>query len=142
MMKAGKYWVGDLCYVMHADWKEVCSIVPDAHNSKNNEFSLADGTKFTFKYTAYGDGTYYDESGKNYPVDAGLIGCILVSDIKEHDWNSLDGGHVIDFEEDFEAKYHKGTISFGDKVAIDTDPEDEDDEYCDGYYTKDDFEDE
>lgn len=29
MMKAGTYYVGDLCYVLHEDWDEVCSLIID-----------------------------------------------------------------------------------------------------------------
>jgi len=104
LMPAGKYWVGDLCYVMHEEWDEVCGLFfkgRDDHGANEGLFELKDGRKFVSFNTKYGDGGYYDEAENEYGVDAGLIGCILVSDIKSSDQNTLVGGHVHEFESPF-----------------------------------------
>jgi len=104
LMPAGKYWVGDLCYVMHEEWDEVCGLFfkgRDDHGANEGLFELKDGRKFVSFNTKYGDGGYYDEAENEYGVDAGLIGCILLSDIRSSDENTLNGGHVHEFDTPF-----------------------------------------
>jgi len=130
MMKAGKYYVGDLCYVMHDAWHEFCELTIEDHVCKDGQFTLKDGREFAFRQTAYGDGTYTDQLGRMYYVDAGLIGCILYDDIDFTDeLNDTKGGQVIEFTEDFEVEYDSGLISFGSDLLIETDPDSDDDEY-------------
>lgn len=134
MLRPGKYWVGDLCYVMHPQWDEVCKLMfaTNGNGVLNGEFNLANGVRFAQHGTAYGDGTYYDDQGRAYPVDAGLIGCIRVDDIQddsESKW--LEGGNVVDFDKPFEITYNNGVIKIG-HIEIDTDPEynnEEDEDY-------------
>ena len=132
-MPAGKYYVGDLCYVMHNEWDEVCSLIIDGHNCKEGVFTLANGTRFAIYNTADGDGVYDDNMGNEYGVDAGSIGCILVSDCTEEIDERL--GHIVDFDTDFEVRSYKGDMYFG-HIHIDTayfeDP-DEDEDTADEY---------
>lgn len=104
-MPAGKYWVGDLCYVMHDEWDEVCGLMfqgRDDGGCNEGEFNLKDGRRFVSYNTRYGDGEYFDEQGRAYGVDAGLIGCIAVKDIDfDNPGNTPEGGHIIDFTSDF-----------------------------------------
>jgi hypothetical protein len=126
MMRAGKYYVGDLCYVMHDEWDEVCGLFfrdRDDHGCNEGEFNLKDGRRFVSYNTRWGDGEYRDEHGRRYGVDAGLIGCIRVEDIDiTNDSNFLTGGNVIEFEHDFDCGYYDGVIRIG-HIRIDTDPE-------------------
>ena len=130
MMKAGTYWIGDLCYVMHDEWDEVCNITISGHSVKDGEFKLADGREFATYCTAYGDGMYSDQDGNVYGVDAGLIGCILLSDINQSNkQNNITLGRIVTINHEFHTGSNDGKITFG-HVAIDTDPEFEDeDEY-------------
>jgi hypothetical protein len=133
MMQAGNYYIGDLCYVLHEVWDEVCGIMfKDMSNDNNGEFTLKDGRQFAVYGTAWGDGTYKDQYGNRYSVDAGIIGCILVSDIKliSEDWwsNDTDGGNVIEFKFDFVTQCNDGMIQFG-HIMIDTDATYDDYEY-------------
>ena len=125
-MTAGTYYVGDLCYVLSDRWTEFCSLTIDGHSVKNGVFTMADGLTFATFTTAYGDGCYMDEQGRDYPVDAGLIGCVKVESV-DKDAN-LGLGNVHTFESDFEVYSDGQVITFGD-ISIDTDPswEDEDD---------------
>lgn len=131
-MQAGVYYVGDLCYVMHEVWDEVCCIMfhPE-RNRKQGEFTLSDGRRFAVYPTTYGDGCYRDEFGNSYSVDAGIIGCILLSDIDTNvkaSWgavNSTEGGQIITFDFDFTTgKNEHGVIEFG-HIVIDTESESE-----------------
>jgi len=123
MMKAGTYYVGDLCYVLHDVWNEVCDIIFASNDMCEGEHALKDGRKFAVYSTRWGDGTYKDEQGRKYPVDAGIIGCILSADVKpmSDDWwtNDTDHGNVIEFTEDFYTSSYDGVLHFG-HVTIDT----------------------
>ena len=122
MMKAGTYYIGDLCYVMHDRWDEFCSLTCSGNRVLDGEFNLRDGTRFATFTTQYGDGTYQDELGNEYPVDAGLIGCIRVEDIAPAELANIESGRVVEFVRDFSTFSSGGVISFG-TVSIDTDPE-------------------
>jgi len=126
-MPAGKYYIGDLCYVLHDRWEEFCDITINGCECLNGEFEFADGVKFAIYKTANGDGRYADELGNKYEVDAGLIGCILVDDITASERANVYYGNVFDFETEFEAESHNGIIHFGD-VSIDTAPFEEDED--------------
>ena len=132
-MKAGKYYVGDLCYVMHPQWEEVCELLfagRTDHGCNEGEFTLKNGVKFAIYNTAYGDGTYQDLwNDGEYPVDSGSIGCIRVEDVDDAEaW--LDGMTEWTFDKDFETSTDGERITIG-RVCIDTGWEDavEEDEY-------------
>lgn len=121
MMKVGTYYVGDLCYVMHEDWDEVCQLTIQHNRAIGGEFTMADGRKFAMYNTMYGDGTYHDQYNNEYWVDSGSIGCILLSDIDLNaEGNNIDGGSVIGIEIDFYTGEQDGKIMFH-KVSINTD---------------------
>ena len=128
MMRPGTYYVGDLCYVMHPQWDEVCKLMfaTEGNNVLDGEFNLANGVRFSLHSTAYGDGTYLDKQRRQYPVDAGLIGCVRVEDVDDPEaW--LVGMQTIEFTESFELQYIYGVICFvgqNDKILleINTDP--------------------
>ena len=112
-MPAGRYYVGDLCYVMHEVWDEVCGLFfhgRNDHGCNEGEFNLKDGRRFVSFNTKYGDGQYYDNMGNAYGVDAGLIGCISVFDIDGFcTENGTSGGNIIDFKEPFDCYGGRGS---------------------------------
>lgn len=128
-MPAGKYYVGDLCYVMHPEWDEFCDLTISGHACLDGEFNLKDGRRFATYGTLYGDGVYRSTLGTMHSVDAGLIGCIRVEDIRDPvatDAHMKGLGAIIEFTEPFNTGSLEGTIMFGD-VEIETgDMEDED----------------
>ena len=122
MMPAGRYYIGDLCYVMHPEWDEFCKITTSWYGCLEGEFTLADGRRFATYGTAWGDGEYCDENGRKYSVDAGLIGCILVDDIRDDSHTDLEHlGNIVEFNTPFYTGNQDGVIQFG-SVLIDTDP--------------------
>ena len=122
MMKAGTYYVGDLCYVLHERWDEVCSLIIEGNRCLDGEFNLKDGTRFAIYGTAYGDGNYFDQNGKSYDVDAGSIGCVLFDDIDlTNQENFLAGGNIHTFDTSFYTGTMDGKIMFH-TLSIDTDP--------------------
>lgn len=121
MMKAGTYYVGDLCYVLHDEWDEVCQLTINGNRAIGGEFNLKDGRRFAMYNTMYGDGTYHDQQGKEYWVDSGSIGCILMRDIDLAQLdNNVQGGALYDFDQDFYTGEQDGKIMFH-KISIDTD---------------------
>lgn len=97
---AGRYWIGDLCYVMHDVWDEVCDMLFDGrHDSGCNQgvFTLNDGRQFAMYNTQYGDGSYRDQNGNKYGVDSGSIGCILLSDIAKSEEKNIGLGSTHQF---------------------------------------------
>jgi hypothetical protein len=125
-MQAGQYYVGDLCYVLGDRWDEVCDLIIDGHKCLDGVFTLKDGTQFGIFSTAHGDGFYTDQEGREYPVDSGSIGCVLVSSITPGELEKA-GGNLIDFEWNFTPYESDGLIEIG-HISIMTDYENNDDE--------------
>jgi len=126
MLKAGKYYVGDPCYVFAYDkWDEVLEKTNFFEDDSVFEFM---GFEFFVGHTAYGDGEYTDNYGKRYSVDAGLIGCLpiemveVVSKANTPENKTSDSsisalkrlGRIIDFDSDFECKEINGYFIIGD----------------------------
>lgn len=139
MMPAGKYYVGDLCYVMDYDeWDVFCSITIKGNQCLEGEFQMPDGRKFATYGTKWGDGEYRDQYGNRYGVDAGLIGCILIEDIRAEKYDNIEKlGAIHEFKTDFVTSGGRGqqldydwsgTIQFG-HVHVETDPQEEYEEY-------------
>lgn len=136
-MKAGKYYIGDLSYVMtDAEWDECCDITIKDNEYLSGVFKMNDGREFASYATLRGNGRYpaREVSLKGYsyvslgncPVDTGLIGCILVDDIQKVE--GLDGGVVVEFDSVFTPFEDDGVIHFG-RVYVNTrDDSDSDDD--------------
>lgn len=132
-MPAGRYYVGDLCYVMHPEWNEVCKLFfPANHPPKGveGEFVLADGRRFASFSTAYGDGTYYSNINTEHSVDAGIIGCIRVEDIRDTEYDDPESlGAFVEFDKPFEVSSDGSSLVFG-HVVINTGYDEEEEEDC------------
>lgn len=141
-MPAGKYYVGDLCYVLHDSWDQVCDLIIDDHSVGDGEFVMKDGRRFASYGTKWGDGGYFDQYGRDYSVDAGIIGCIRVEDIDDgqqalaEEVGARFGGQIVEFDKPFETYEVDGKIWIGE-VVVDTDPSY--DEYEDGEAEGDDY---
>lgn len=122
-MPAGRYYVGDLCYVMHDVWDEVCNMFfpPDyTGRGVDGEFVLKDGRRFASFGTAYGDGTYGSNIGTEHSVDSGSIGCIRVEDICDDAYDDIERlGAIVEFDQPFEVDSDAGLLKFG-HVLIET----------------------
>jgi hypothetical protein len=124
-MPAGRYYIGDLCYVMHPEWDECCELFFPTYQSGRGvegEFTLKDGRRFASFGTAYGDGTYNSNIGTEHMVDSGSIGCISIDDIRDDTYDNVeDLGAIVEFKEPFEVKkMGRGLLKFG-HVEIETD---------------------
>ena len=132
-MEAGKYYVGDLCYVLPERWDEVCDLIIKDRVCLEGEFELSDGIKFAMYSTAYGDGHYYDQNGGGYSVDSGSIGCVLWDRIDpKYEISAMRLGILVDIDESFDTSAEDGMIMIGD-IVIDTIGENPDEEEDDDY---------
>ena len=123
-MPAGRYYVGDLCYVMHDVWDEVCDLFFPPHEAAGRghegEFVLRDGRRFASFNTAWGDGEYRSSINTLHSVDSGSIGCIRVEDIRDNTYDDIERlGAIVDFPEPFEVSEDTGLLTFG-HVLIET----------------------
>lgn len=129
MMPAGNYYIGDLCYVMRDVWEEACDLMFPPTNPYgppvDGEFTLKDGRRFAVYSTKYGDGVYPTNTGNNLSVDAGIIGCIKVEDIRDPEATPvaiISLGMTYEFQTDFVTDGDRrgtGTIQFG-RVIVET----------------------
>jgi hypothetical protein len=130
MLPAGTYYIGDLCYVMDNEWDDVCSKIIVDNTVVEGEFVLDDGRIFANFSTAHGDGVYSDNQDKNYAVDSGSIGCIKIDDIRNPNNEDIKRlGNIVTFDAPFNCHSNGKVITFGHKIAIDTDPPDDYDDY-------------
>ena len=128
-MPAGRYYIGDLCYVMHDEWDEACTLFFPTYQSGRGvegEFTLKDGRRFASFGTAYGDGTYNSNQGDSHLVDSGSIGCIRMEDIRDNTYDNIESlGAIVEFDQPFEVeKIDRGLLRFG-HIEIDTASSDE-----------------
>lgn len=121
-MPAGLYYIGDLCYVMKSQWDEFCT----KSLADEGAITLDNGVHVVQFGTAYGDGVYNDQFDNKYPVDAGLIGCICLEDICDHDARTKFG-LVVNFPSDFECSNDDGVMHFA-HIRINTKNDDIDEE--------------
>ncbi len=125
-LKKGLYYVGDPCYIFDKSW----DLVLEETNYFENTENLLFGEKFAGGGTAHGDGSYFDNLGNEYYVDAGLIACLPVSLLEIdkvytiEDIQKGEGFHIIKFKEDFEVYCDSGYFEFG-HIFIETDYHDD-----------------
>ena len=110
MLEAGKYYVGDLCYVLgdknKFDWGDVLESTNclglELEPWCETRYLTYKGIKFFNSPTMWGDGEYRDQDSRSYGVDAGCIGCFPMSALpKDADTR---GGQVINFEDTFDCQ--------------------------------------
>jgi hypothetical protein len=120
---AGRYWIGDLCYVKTIDWSHFCAAIIQGDACLDGDFEI-DGIETWHHRTALGDGVYVSNLGYSFPVDSGLIGLV-----KAEYAEGVDPllGNVIDIDHDFVPVYDDGIFFIG-PLEIDTKEEPDEDE--------------
>lgn len=127
-MPAGSYWVGDPCYASRqANWSEYCS---SSECFEDPVATADDGSWVVGLPTMYGDGVFSDGWGREYPVDAGLIGLVPAEFAEVGEDGKVWGAHLVTFEHSFMAAVEGSVIRFG-PIEIETGDveEDEEDEF-------------
>jgi hypothetical protein len=79
-VEPGTYRLGDPCYSVPSDkwqgWLEQCYAGHEAGTPAEVYDGRVAGRRVVAFSTMYGDGTYYDQSGRSYGVDSGIIGLV------------------------------------------------------------------
>jgi hypothetical protein len=120
----GKYYVGDICYALD---DKVYDRVFGGEDYESGCYTCEDGF-FMVANTAYGDGSYKGTNGKEYAVDAGVIG-IVSEKLIDHDSGSLCGGHIHTFKYPIHVSFKGGIFKFDSQAhtfTIDTVGRDDD----------------
>lgn len=117
------FYIGDICYVLHDTvyygfWGDQMDFQMGIHQVPGTPWSFAVGK------TAYGDGSYEDNRGNTYPVDAGIIGLVPLELVGK---DGLDSGTVIRTPgtAEFVAEDGKFYISLLDRSVIEIDTHEE-----------------
>lgn len=134
------FYIGDICYALNSKvYDEVwggCGYMDGIHEVPGT------GRSFAVAGTAYGDGTYEDDHGRDYGVDAGVIG-IVPGELAE----STDGGHYFEGAGTATFEAVDGmfdiTLPNGTHILINTGDYEEEEDYWDyeeeeGYWEEDD----
>lgn len=127
MLPAGKYYIGDPCYVIpDGEWDEFVGAMYEGRRMHPlTEFEFK-GNRVWCHSTASGDGDYDGSDGNSYPVDSGTLGAIPVALIDE---DAVDGDMVfIEVDRAWVPMYDNGTFYFN-HITINTDFSNEEDPY-------------
>ena len=148
-LPAGLYYVGDLCFVLAErneaeegyDWDTVLNdtgtlgctridgepLEPDEPQPccwTIGHWETGEPVEFFSSHTSYGDGTYTDEQGREYPVDAGLIGVFPMWALPDScgGVGPVRGGNIINFKQAFccHTVDEEGVILIGQNIYIET----------------------
>ena len=134
MMKKGTYYIGDPCFVFGKSWDKV---LEEYWQHEGEEFKLLGKLAF-IDGTDGGVGFCYDQDGVEYPVDAGLIGCLPASLLKIDNVVSKKEilekkfGRIVKFDQDFacDSTAHNFTFGHIKIVTNDKDLADLDEDVC------------
>jgi len=107
----GKYWLGDPCYsVPDSLWAELLNSCEFFERPVGKVTTEAGETFQVLAFgTKYGDGTYQDQHGHDFPVDAGLIGLTPVGMARGEPFGSL----LVEFKVETECSEDDGVLCFG-----------------------------
>jgi len=132
MVPAGKYILGDPCYCIPYDsnpedsdksyWDTLGESCCWWGNSTIATLTLQDKTWHVLGFgTAFGDGSYEDNQGYTYDVDAGLIGLVPYDLVKliDPDYELMDCQRIVIFDRDTLCTNNGGVMTFGD-IRVDT----------------------
>lgn len=131
-LPAGRYFIGDPCYTAGKDdkaWQDWCNT--GDFGSDEVFAATYNGLPVVGLHTAHGDGVYYDREGREYGVDAGLIGAVpeeLIKKMNISDEDLASSGHWVDVDGQFVMQQERGGVLSIGTVQIDTDPEEPEDE--------------
>lgn len=104
---AGEYYIGDLCYVLNDD---VYDLIFGGLGGYDSGLYKENGSDrfFLVDNTAYGDGLYHGNDGKEFGVDAGIIGICPKSLCKKDG----HGGQFYSFQEPVKCRFGSGKFEF------------------------------
>lgn len=133
---SGTYWIGDPCYTIpYDDWMEWLEAADYTSDSRILEARLSGEHRYAVALnTAYGDGEYLDQNGRNYGVDAGLLGLVSYDWAEDKNKHEEEGTrYLVTFSGPTLVKYDNGQLTFG-HIVIETDDLDPDEFEDEGWW--------
>lgn len=139
-LPAGKYVIGDLCYILPDELHNKI-VVLDYPGTRVLSFQYGKQLVEMFVFfdsTFIGDGLYRDQHGHEFPVDGGVIGCVLLDNLPASlvemmlDEDTLSDTHQFTFDESFVPYCDDGIFDIA-SVHIDTKHGDNDDDENDDF---------
>ncbi len=133
----GKYWIGDLSYVMESRWGDFCEKIELDEDAKNAEYPhevKKEGPLCWYQHTETGDGCYQALKSTlpkaqvpdgGFFVDAGLIG-IVPFDLTDSSSADYSSGMTATFADVVKCSYEDGLFHFKSgrgELVIDSVPE-------------------
>ena len=103
-VKAGKYYLGDPCNVLHE--KIFIGIYGNEYNYENGKFKIND-TDFAVHNTHNGDGVFKDTKRRSYTIHSGLIALVDLNLIDDKEL-SKKNGHIFEFKKRVNFIYDAG----------------------------------
>jgi hypothetical protein len=132
-LPAGKYYIGDPCYVFNdKTWDHLNEVHWDSMST--GEIFEHGGGQVWMHTTKFGDGVYDDQNGTEYGVDSGLIGIVPIALIE--DPAGEENGTILEFARGVTVSYDNGTFYIGNitiKTNSDIDLDFDEDEVDGGY---------
>ena len=111
IVQPGVYFLCDPCYVVPDDeWSDLL----DKSNMLTEVYAEADRGLIVAFSTMWGDGTYYDQYGNSYDVDAGVIGLVDVRYNPTEDMDPHSEYRKVVFSVATECSQKDGILIFGD----------------------------
>jgi hypothetical protein len=120
ILPAGTYFIGDPCYIVPNDsdlWDDILT----STDYFANPYEVGETIMLCACSTAYGDGVYPGSDGRQYSVDAGVIGAFNVDcEGVEVPESANNLGTIYTFDTEFEVTSDiRGVIHIG-HISIDT----------------------
>lgn len=125
------FYIGDLCYVL--DDKKYDGIWGGAGFEDGVYKDPETGFSFAVAGTKYGDGTYHDDSGRSYGVDAGNLSLVPLELATRYTIEELERlGTIIYTSGEAEFTADEGVFDIklpsGETIHINTDDEEDDED--------------
>lgn len=119
-LPAGSYYVGDPCYAIGADgtseWTDLVHQLCASTQGKHIQQGAHrwKGQQMWLHKTSYGDGGYYDQHGREYSVDSGMLAAVPAALCNRYPLARLERlGKIVIFHEPFACSYRNGLFKIG-----------------------------
>lgn len=131
VVPAGVYVVGDPVYSAGVDakaWRDWRNVASGGMSAQDHAMGASYNGYSVLALQTPGEGVYYDSMGRAYSSSSGHIGLIPVSLAKQMGLSGAevqDDGYLVTFNETTKIEWDKGTLYFGDRLFIKTEPDTE-----------------
>lgn len=125
----GVYVVGDPVYTAGVDekaWGDWEAAIEGEKASQDKALGASFNGYPVLALATAGEGIYHDSMGRAYSSRSGYLGLIPISLAKQMGLSTVeveDDGYLITFNETSKVEWDKGTLYFGERLFVQTEPE-------------------